>query len=74
MLCLIGRIRGEHVPALERLLTECGAAISLDLAEVTLVDAEVIKFLASCAARAIPLMRCPSYITEWIAKEQPTSG
>jgi len=68
ILRLIGRVRGEHVPPLERLLTESGAAISLDLGEVTLVDAEVIKFLASCGTRAIPLMRCPSYITEWIAE------
>jgi hypothetical protein len=38
------------------------ANISLDLEEVMLVDAEVIKFLATCAARGIPLLNCLAYV------------
>lgn len=70
LLHLIGRIRGEHVPTLERLLTESGADASLDLQEVTLVDADVIKFLAVCANRGIPILHSGAYITDWIEQEQ----
>jgi anti-anti-sigma regulatory factor len=70
ILRLIGRIRAEHVQELERLMTRSGLDISLDLEEVTLVDADVIKFLATCATRVIPLLNCPAYITDWIAREQ----
>jgi hypothetical protein len=69
VLRLIGRIRGEHVHELERLMKGSAKEISLDLAEVTIVDAEVIKFLAACAARGIPLLNCLTYITDWISKE-----
>ena len=70
ILRLIGRVRAEHVDGLEQLIVTSGADISLDLKEVTLVDAEVIKFLATCATRVIALLNCPAYITDWIAKEQ----
>ena len=70
ILRLIGRLRAEHVQELERLMTRSGSDISLDLKEVTLVDADVIKFLATCAPRVIPLLNCPAYITDWISKEQ----
>ena len=70
ILRLIGRIRAEHVHELEHLIVTSGADISLDLKEVTLVDADVVKFLATCATRVIPLLNCPRYITDWIAKER----
>jgi anti-anti-sigma regulatory factor len=70
ILRLIGRVRAEHVHELEHLIVASDADISLDLEQVTLVDADVIKFLATCATRVIPLLNCPGYITDWIAKEQ----
>ena len=69
---LIGRMRGEHVHELQRLMEGSMEDISLDLAEVTIVDAEVITFLAACTARGIPLLNCLTYITNWIAKERQT--
>ena len=70
ILHLIGRIRAEHVSELERLIVTSGADVSLDLEEVTLVDADVINFLATSATRTVPLLNCPAYIRDWIAKEQ----
>lgn len=69
MLRLIGRVRAEHVRELERLMKRSGS-VSLDLEQATLVDAEVIKFLATCVKRGVPVLNCVAYITEWIAQEQ----
>ena len=71
---LIGRIRVEHVDELERLMRGSDAVVSLDLAEVSLVDTEVVQFLAGCAARGIQLLRCPHYITEWMTQQCSSSN
>ena len=65
---LSGRIEETHVPDLEELLenepTTTGLAI--DLAEVRLVDRQVVKFLSACETKGILLKNCPSYVREWI--------
>jgi len=43
--------------------------LTLDLNEVTLVDLDVVQFLAGCGARGIDLLHCPPYIREWISRE-----
>jgi hypothetical protein len=44
--------------------------ILLDLAEVTLVDVEVVRFLSGCDDRGIVLVHCPPYVREWILRER----
>lgn len=34
--------------------------------EVTLVDSEVVRFLAQCETNGLRLMNCPAYIREWM--------
>jgi hypothetical protein len=71
---LSGRIEEAHVSELEQLLEgEQVPNVVLDLAEVKLVDRQVVKFLASCEARGIRLRNCPSYVREWLGKrsDQP---
>jgi hypothetical protein len=63
---LSGRIEELHVSELEELLAGEVAKTALDLAEVRLVDREVVRFLAGCEARGISLRNCPSYVREWI--------
>jgi ABC-type transporter Mla MlaB component len=67
---LSGRIEEEHLPELQKLLeVEAQAnptAITLDLADVRLVDREAIRLLATCEAQGITLKNCPSYVREWI--------
>jgi hypothetical protein len=65
---LSGRIEHDHVRELKTLFgAEPGLhRVTLDLEEVTLVDREVIRFLAVCEAGGIKLENCPSYIREWI--------
>ena len=74
VLRLIGRIRAHHVDELDRLLTRSGKDVALDLEEVTLVDIDAVKFLATCTARGIPLRNCLAYIADWIAKEREHSA
>ena len=64
---LSGRIEQKHIAELQELLhAEGDIRVSLDLEEVRLVDREAVRFLASCEARGIQLINCPSYIREWI--------
>ena len=67
---LIGRMRAEHLEELEKQIRESGPAVTLDLEEVTLVDVEVVRFLATCEARGATILNCSPYIREWIGKER----
>ena len=68
---LSGRIEVEDVAELQRLfaLELADRNLALDLADVTLVDREAVKFLAHCEADSIKLENCPPYIREWIQRE-----
>jgi hypothetical protein len=72
---LSGRIKAAALAELPKLLEretgDHGAA--LDLTEVTLVDRDAVKCLASCEAKAITLANCPQYIREWLEKEAAQS-
>ena len=61
----------EDVAELQRLLALelSDHNLALDLADVTLVDREAVKFLAHCEADSIELENCPPYIREWIQRE-----
>jgi anti-anti-sigma regulatory factor len=69
---LSGRIEIEDVAELQRLLALelADHNLALDLADVTLVDREAVKFLAHCEADSIELKNCPPYIREWIQRER----
>jgi hypothetical protein len=69
---LSGRVEIEDVAELQRLLAleQGNRQITFDLAEVTLVDREAVKFLANCEADQIKLENCPSYIRAWVDMEK----
>jgi hypothetical protein len=67
---LIGRIRREHVEVLKAQIKAEGTSVTLDLTEVSLVDLDVIRFLAACQTEGISLVHCSRYINNWIAKER----
>jgi len=73
---LSGRIEIEDVAELQRLLALelSDRNLALDLADVTLVDREAVKFLAHCEADSIKLENCPPYIREWIQRENARDG
>ena len=67
---LIGRIRAEHLDELRRQIAASAPSIVLDLEEVELVDAEVVRFLSACETEGIRLLNCSAYIGEWIDRER----
>ena len=67
---LIGRMQREHLEALKSQMKESGPRIALDLNEVSLVDLDVVRFLAICQSEGVELLHCPPYIRDWTAKEQ----
>jgi hypothetical protein len=72
-LVLSGGIQGETLAKLERTIaseTVVPVAISIDLAEVRLVDREAVRFLVECEAGGIRLANCPAYVREWIGTDQ----
>jgi anti-anti-sigma regulatory factor len=67
---LIGRLCSEHLPGLKSLIEESGAAVVLDLDEITMVDVDAVNFLRKCQAEGIELRHCSPYICEWMDREQ----
>ena len=67
---LIGRMQREHIEELKAQIKAGGASVTLDLNEVSLVDLDVIRFLATCQTEGISLVHCSRYIRDWIAKER----
>ena len=75
ILALIGRIEGESLAELKRVIWEetTDHNLVLDLKDVTLVDQAAIRFLARCEAKSIALVDCPAYVRDWIAAERRRS-
>jgi len=67
---LIGRMRAEHLPELEKQISESESKIVLDLEELNLVDVEAVRFLGMCEAQGVTLLNCSAYIRDWIGKER----
>ena len=67
---LIGRMRAEHLPELEKQIKESESKIALDLEELNLVDVEVVRFLGRCEVEGVTLLNCSPYIRDWIGKER----
>jgi hypothetical protein len=65
-----GRIQREHLETLQALLAQENGRVALDLAEVTLVDWEVVRFLAFCKNSGVELKFAPDYLSDWVSKER----
>jgi anti-anti-sigma regulatory factor len=70
---LIGRIRAECLDELKGQIATSTSTIVLELGEVTLVDADVVRFLDVCESEGIQLLHCSAYIREWIVREQESA-
>jgi anti-anti-sigma regulatory factor len=67
---LIGQIRSGDIEELTAQLRSGDARIALDLDELSLVDAAVVRFLGGCEDTGLELWNCPLYIREWIKREK----
>ncbi len=71
---LMGRIRAEHLDELKSQIAGSEPKIVLELGEVSLVDAEVVRFLSACESEGIQLLNCSAYIRQWIVRERESAG
>jgi anti-anti-sigma regulatory factor len=67
---LSGRINAEQVAELKGLFNTDYRNIILDLREVRLVDRDAVKFLRGCEADGMKLENCPTYVREWMQREE----
>ena len=69
---LSGRMDAQNAAELQTMLEseEEGRPKILDLADVTLVDRDAVKFLECCESDNIKFKNCPLYIREWITQER----
>jgi hypothetical protein len=67
---LIGRMKRECIEELKAQIKTGGTSVTLDLNEISLVDLDVIRFLARCQTEGISLIHCSRYISDWIAKDR----
>ena len=72
MFSLSGRFETPAIAELTRLfeLQTDYRDIVLDLKEVSLVDRDVMRFLARCEADGLTLENCTPYIREWMEREK----
>ena len=73
---LSGRIEEDHLVELQAEVQRYRPRLVFDLAETTLVDLAVVRFLIAHEGAGVELLRCPRYIRAWIARErsQGTQG
>ncbi|MGO8814595.1 MAG: hypothetical protein ACLQVG_07985 [Terriglobia bacterium] len=71
LLRVSGRIDAENLGELKVQMQVYPPLRALELAEVTLVDADAVRFLATAEAAGTELRNCPLFIREWIRREHP---
>jgi hypothetical protein len=67
---LCGRIEGDHLNAIQAEVRRYTPRLVFDLGEATLVDRDVVRFLAGQEVEGVELVDCPRYIREWITCER----
>jgi hypothetical protein len=67
---LSGRIQADQIASIRSEMDDNSTCKILDLAEITLVDIGVVRFLISCEDEGIAIRQCPPYILEWMVRER----
>ena len=67
---LMGELKSEHIDLITAEMKDHRSRIVFDLREVSLVDANIVRFLGSCQAKGIELLHCSRYVREWIRRER----
>ena len=74
LLRVSGRIEAENIVELKTEMQIHPSLMVLELGEVTLVDAEAVRYLAEAEAVGTELRNCPLFIREWIRREHELVG
>ena len=67
---LIGRLDSECLGELKEQVEHGGLQLIIDLAEVELVDVEVVRFLNACKKDGGEIASASPYIREWMLRER----
>ncbi len=69
---LSGRMQTEDIEQFRQILVleTAGQPLMFNLRDVTLVNQDVIAFLAECEVNGIKLENCPLHIRNWIDQEK----
>jgi len=67
---LSGEFRSEHLDQVKAEIELCESRPVLDLEELTLIDAESVRFLNACEASGISVLHCSPYIRKWMLRER----
>ena len=70
LLRLSGRIQGRHVDEIRKQMGCPLKHLVFDLTEVTLVDLDVVRFLALSERAGAQVLNCARYIREWVSIER----
>jgi hypothetical protein len=68
---LIGHFHLDHLVELRKQV-EHGDEVILDLREITIVDADVVRFFVECKRKGMKIAHCPRYIKRWMPRETKT--
>lgn len=65
-----GRLDGASLGQFSEVLARerVGAAVTLELKELLLVDRDAVDFLRACEGRGVVLRNCPPYVRIWMAR------
>ena len=67
---LSGRIQSGCLASIRSAMGGACTSKVLELADVTLVDIAVVRFLVSCEDEGVQLLECPPYVREWMIRER----
>jgi len=71
LLRVIGRIDAENIAELKMQMQIHSSPVALELSDMTLVDADAVRFLALAEAAGTELRNCPLFVREWIRRGYP---
>jgi len=74
VLRLIGRIRARDLDEVKREMRQSQGIAAIDLEEVTLVDLEVVRFLAASELAGVRVLNPSAYIRDWVSREKELLG
>ena len=66
---LIGEFDLEHLDEVKAQVDDAPCRVVVDIAELTLVGVEGIRFLNACHDNGMPIINASGYITEWMTLE-----
>jgi anti-anti-sigma regulatory factor len=67
---LVGRIEAASLAELDAEVRRHRGRVVLDLDEVTLVDAAVVRFLVACEDEGVALRQAAPYVRAWMERER----